>query len=317
MKAAETFVDCERFRNFGLLFYSLIFPSKKIIWTFVVCLLVVGGIFAFLEYKNRPVTVGVANRGLTAYSQSVVQTNGDWQKILQDVIQNVTSATSTDLNGIPKASGLYGGNTPTDQFSRELFTKYLTLAQNDSGNAGNYQNYQDIVSKYVDAAAKSQKTTIYAGSDFSTVTTETPTVIRRYGNDMGEMFFAAANARVENEVAIFQKATDNEDRNELKKLDENIAVYKEIVHALLTMRVPTSFVSLHVTLLNDVSTIISTLEGMKLVFDDPITSLGAVQKYPEAAGNFIPILQSIKTLLVDSKVNFQQGEAGYSFINAI
>ncbi len=295
-------------------------PTKKIIWLLAACIVIVGSLFALIEYKNTHETIAVTqNAGGLAVAETGIlplPQNDDWRAALRDIVPDATNtATTTDLASIPKAVGIYGGANATEQFSRELFAKYLSLT--NTANPGDYSNYQAVVDKYINQAAQSQKVTAYTAKDFRVVA-DSDAAIHEYGNEVGAMLQAALAANtVDNEITVFQNAVDNNDKAELAKLDDDLAVYQNITHALLVMAVPESFVSLHLAMLNDISTITASINSMKLVFDDPITAMGGIQSYPSAAGNFIPILQSVKSLLASMGASYTQGESGYSFINSL
>ena len=207
--------------------------------------------------------------------------------------------------------------TASDQFSRDLFTRYVTIKQTGSGDPADYNNYAGIVQSYIDQEAATMLAKIYGASDFKIIEDETPVDIRNYGNAIGALFIDDDAPKFENELIVLTRATENQDQTELAKLDKNIAAYQKILAGLLKISVPEIFLPDHVALTNAVKTIIVGIESMKLTFSNPIKAAAGLQNYPDAAGNIFPLLQSIGVGLEASGVTFTQTETGYRFINLV
>ena len=302
-----------------------------------------------LEYKNQTKTInneGVIsvadqklidsiatkdtdNDGLKDWEEALWQTapnnpdtDGDGIKDGEEIAQNrdplkkgpddqlVIGSSSTT----PKISTQL---TASNQFSRDLFTRYVTIKQSGSGDPADFQNYSDLVQSYIDKEAVTLLAKSYNASNFKVINNETLTDIHRYGNEFGGLFIADKAPNFEDELAVLSRATENDNPLELEKLDANIAAYEKIRDGLLKISVPSRFLPDHLALTNAIETIIVGIESMKLTFSDPIKAAAGLKNYPDAASNVFLILESIGSGLEISGVTFAQTEAGYRFINII
>ena len=315
----------------------MVFPTRKIVPVFIVCLIVLGGLFALLEYKNQAKTINndgvvsvtdqriidsIANKdsdndGLKDWEEALWQTdpsnpdsNGNGIKDGAEIAANRDQPASTT----PKTTRQL---TASDQFSRDLFTRYVTIKQTGSGDPADYNNYAGIVQSYIDQEAATMSAKIYGASDFKIIEDETPVDIRNYGNAIGALFIDYSAPKFENELIVLQRAIDNNNPLELDKLNANILAYQKGRSALLKMAVPSIFSPDHIALTNAISTIALGIESMKLSFSNPIKAAAGLQSYPDAADSFYPLLISIRDGLVASGVSFAQTESGYQFINII
>jgi len=327
----------------------VVFPTRKIVPVFIACLVVLGGLFVLLEYKNRGKTISnddvisVADQKLIDSIANKDSDNDglkDWEEVLW---QTAPSNPDTDGDGTPDGAEIATNRDPlkkgpddqlnlasasttpraarpltaSDQFSRDLFTRYVTIKQSGSGNPADYDNYSDLVQSYLDKETTTMSAKIYGAADFKVLANETPADVHRYGNAVGALFVADQDPGLENELIILQRATENNNPAELAKLDGNIAAYKKILAGLLAAPVPKIFLPDHLALANAVSVVIAGIESMKLTFSDPLKTVASLQNYPDAAGNILPLLRSIGGGLEASGVTFAQDNAGFRFINLV
>ena len=315
----------------------MVFPTRKIVPVFIVCLIVLGGLFVLLEYKNQAKTIN--NSGVVSVTDQRIidsiankDTDGDGLKDWEEALwQTDPNNPDTNGNGIKDGAEIAANRdlpasttpktarqlTASDQFSRDLFTRYVTIKQTGSGDPADYNNYAGIVQSYIDQEAATMSAKIYGASDFKIIKDETPVDIRNYGNAIGALFIDYSAPKFENELIVLQRAIDNNNPLELDKLDANILAYQKGRSALLKMTVPSIFSPDHIALTNAISTIALGIESMKLSFSNPIKAAAGLQSYPDAADSFYPLLISIRDGLVASGVSFAQTESGYQFINII
>jgi hypothetical protein len=325
----------------------VVFPTRKIVPVVVICLIVIGGIFALLEYKNHTKTIN--NDGVISVTDQKLidsiankDTDNDGLKDWEEALwKTAPDNPDTDGDGTPDGAEIAAGRSPlikgpndqittasttpsttrkltaSDQFSRDLFTRYVTIKQTGSGDPANYDNYADLVQSYIDQEASTMSAKIYSASDFKVITNETPADVHLYGNELGALFVDYSAPKFENELIVLQRAVDNNNPLELDKLNANILAYQKGRAALLKMAVPSIFLPDHIALTNTISTITLGIESMKLTFSNPIKAAAGLQNYPDATDNFYPLLKSIKDGLMESGVSFTQAESGFQFINII
>jgi hypothetical protein len=319
-------------------------PSKKIAVAFVFAVLIVG-IGVFLLYrKNNQFTIDGTPEIARSISQSEVftkDTDGDGLKDWEEELWKTDKTISdTDGDGTPDGEEIKEGRDPskkgpddtldtetiekkinkiteadlseTDKFSRELFAKYIGAKQNQSD-----PRFDDLITNVLEKNIVTQATTSYKVSDLTIIIGEQPAVLKAYGNAMGSLLTRKEPTKLEHELVIVDRAVKNDTPEELLKLNANIDAYRAIEEGLLAIEVPEIFAETHLALLNAVHTIIRNIEGMKLVWSDPVKATGLVSSYPEASEQFVKSLKSITALLRDKKVSFQATEDGYRFVRSI
>ena len=153
----------------------MVFPTRKIVPVFIICLIVIGGIFALLEYKNQAKTIN--NEGVISVAdQKIIDSIAtkdsdndglkDWEEALW---QTAPNNPDTDGDGAKDGAEIAAGRDPlkkgpddqltlesasttpkitkpltaSNQFSRDLFTRYVTLKQTGSGDPADFENYSD------------------------------------------------------------------------------------------------------------------------------------------------------------------------------
>ncbi len=100
-------------------------------------------------------------------------------------------------------------------------------------------------------------------------------------------------------TSIFKDAINSASEIKLAKLDPIIFLNKSFLMDLLNMNVPEKAVKVHLALMNASSNLLSDLEGMRVVFVDPVRSL-------TAAGQYQKHLLDLKTSLDNLYVFFAQ-----------
>ena len=327
----------------------MVFPTRKIVPVLIACLIIIGGLFALLEYKNQAKTIN--NEGVISVADQKLidsiatkDTDGDGLKDWEEALwQTAPNNPDTDGDGAKDGAEIAAGRDPlkkgpddqltlesasttpkitkpltaSNQFSRDLFTRYVTLKQTGSGDPADFENYSDLVVSYIEQEAAALATKTYGAADFKVNTNETPADIHRYGNEFGALFIADEIPDMENELVILNQATETNNPLELKKLDANIAAYEEIRAGLLKIAVPNRFLPDHLTLTNAVETILIGIESMKLTFSDPIKAAAGLKNYPDASSSILPLLRTIGGGLEESGVTFTQTEMGFRFINVV
>ncbi|OHA47783.1 MAG: hypothetical protein A2541_00740 [Candidatus Taylorbacteria bacterium RIFOXYD2_FULL_36_9] len=144
------------------------------------------------------------------------------------------------------------------------------------------------------------------------------TILKEYGNSLGQAFFTGtATEIVDNEVAIMNKVMQTNDEKVLKELDPIIESYQKTINKILLINVPREVTSLHLSFLNDLESIKSDIEKMKLLFSDPVQSMAGIGEYQKVKANLLIDLADIKDYFNQKQINFNQSEYGYILLNII
>lgn len=102
----------------------------------------------------------------------------------------------------------------------------------------------------------------------------------------------------EDELITFAQIIDGGDEEGFAKLDFAKGKYEETVLNMLTVKVPTDAVAIHVDMLNAFSFFIGVLDTMVNVKDDPLTALVAVNGYSHGENLIKSSAQRLKTYLL-------------------
>jgi len=313
-------------------------------------ILIIGGSFLFVQWKNRKEVYSNTTDQLVVndISQNALAKDDDgdglanWEETLWK-----TDANNPDSDGDGTSDGeeikagrdpvIAGPNdtlsqeevenkinkeneanlTETDKFSRDFFIQYVASLQ--SGQPVNQADYEKLLQNYLAEAANKTNVRFYGASDFKVATAETPTIIRAYGNEVARIMSRKEGApALESELLIIDRYVKTTDPEELLKLEPLVAEYRRIEEELKNTPVPQSALILHIELINAISFTKQGIEGMQMIETDPLKAIAAINNYPEASGNILPALRLIKKYLVEEhKVVFTQAEDGYRLFNAL
>ena len=331
-------------------------PSKKIILVGIACVVVIALIFISSQNKNSGVSASAQNpqteiapqviMSETVKNSSNVDTDGDGLKDWEEVLWGTNPEKSdTNGNGIkdaqevevlkrsqtlkqaPTASNAFKNSntaptqapTLTEKIAQEAFAKYINLRQTgvkiDEATAN--QVALSVLSDNNNLETKLQKFT--AINIPNTTTTEDSTTIKAYGNEIWNIMVRNTpnNVVLENEYVIFSNSITKNDENELKKLDTIIDGYTATIQDLVVMPVPKSAVPLHLAFLNDMNTVLATIQNMRAYFTDNARGLGALTYYINYVYKLKTSFDSIVSYFDTKGVVYVEGEGGYKLIHSI
>jgi hypothetical protein len=121
----------------------------------------------------------------------------------------------------------------------------------------------------------------------------------------------------ENEAVILKRALENNDKEEIKKLEPIITAYKNHLDKFLNVPVPQSATITHLKIINSFSLIASTIEGMRAVFSDPLIALNSVAVYQDNAQELGDSFLGSNEYFKIKDISFDKNEAGYVFTHLI
>lgn len=205
--------------------------------------------------------------------------------------------------------------TETEKFSRDFFAEYLTLKQQgiDFGEA---DAQEFIVESALSRAQAGLSINFFILADLNIRQDGGEEVVRRYGNEMGEIIIMYS-AENENEMVILQRALTNNDKEEIKKLDPVIEAYENLLKNSLIIAVPQSSANTHLRLVNSFSAMVKVIKGMSVVFDDPLTALNSIAIYQNVVQNMVNSFRDSNKYFKQEGIVFTETETGYIFTNLI
>ena len=169
--------------------------------------------------------------------------------------------------------------TLTGQVSQQFFESILRTRM--SGGVGPTE--QDVVTRTANTVARlAVSDGLYNTHNINIVPTSDQT-IRLYANAMGKSIADNDIANYENEITIMQRAMQNEDETEIKRLIPHASMYKSLRDEALATPVPRAFMKEHLDLINTYHALYKNLSDMQLAFDDPMVALMRVKRYQDDA----------------------------------
>lgn len=263
---------------------DFILRNKKIIASAILCLVIIGIFFYFVKVRNPE-----------EYRN---------QKIL-----DLVAVSSKKMDGEFNA---------TKKINDDLLGQYFLLKNSNAG--GNLSTSTKIA--LVDTIIKNNlpdiKAKTYSISDLCTINKEDSASLKKYGNALGYILVKdSQNTTKRNEIFILQDALRKNDKNIIKQLDPIIEGYSNIIKDYLAIEVPKSASSFHLSLINNTSKVLSDVQNMRIVFDDPAKSITGISAYKADAKNLALAIYNTVSYFKEKKVNFIKTEYGYIFTSLI
>ncbi len=201
--------------------------------------------------------------------------------------------------------------TPEDRLGKELFTEYLRYKQ--SGREITPEIQAELVTKTLSSANQYTlaPSTTYSEKNI-TVVADTTSNFYDYGNEVGAAFKANTYSGHDTELTLMESAINSGNESDLKKIDEIIPLYKNIVARLLKVKTPKSLSTLHVQLINDYNSVISADESIKKVLSDPLSGFVGLQSYLETASDLSSTHTAIRQKLDSMGITYNATESGYA-----
>ncbi len=202
--------------------------------------------------------------------------------------------------------------TITDKFARDVFDQYMTAKQANGGTPLTTDEQRTIVLKMLDASDDVLAKIEYSRTDLNIAKNSSSETIRAYGNELGRIIHTYSITAKDEGIILRDSIKDN-DPELVKQLDPIIKSYQNLLSNFLKARIPANAVFIHLTLINSFSDIITTVQGMRNIYTDPIATLQGAGHFPEARASVVNALVRVKAYFKENGVVFTQGEQGYIF----
>lgn len=230
--------------------------------------------------------------------------NGQF-KTWEELYGTSTSATSSEELVAPKY-------TSTDLFSQEIFKQYLAKKQ-----AG-----QDITPEISEAIAQDVLSKSYPGTDGVQIVTEkdiqsipsTYLNLVSYGNLLVKTATAPSpKGYSKSEMEMLQDIVNDPELLGTIDFMPFVERYSSIRQGLIDMKVPDAAVKAHVNVINGISHLLFSAEGMTTLVTDPIGSIGKTAAY-EVGANMLDLgFAQINATFKEKGVSFAPDEAAYPY----
>ncbi len=194
----------------------------------------------------------------------------------------------------------------TDRLAQDIFAQYLLKKQ--QGSEITPADRQQIINSAITRSGGVLNSPQFTLGDIKT-TGDSPDSYRVYGNALGKAI-AQNLVSSENEAIIMKRALEENNPEELKKIDTIIDSYRKTLNVVLLVPAPTTIAQAHLRFINATQTIIDATVSMRMVFEDPVSALQAISSYQTTQSELERTLREIKSFFLLNKVFFQNSEYG-------
>jgi len=314
-----------RFRTLHLALASSVAVSL------VVVAYLFSGPFAF---KTSVVDAATAEALLKSYATKDSDADGlpDWQEALYGTDpKNPESVEAGILDGDAVAQGLVtarfsngevvttdntpipgvlaGPTTLTDQFSKELFSQYLSSRGATKPTTAEIDGF---VSKKIDALLATRYPAQYSLRDIKKGTASGPSALRAYVISAETAIAKQPITAEKNELDYFELVVKKDDSAAAKKVGEIGAMYTATAKSLAEVTVPPEALSAHLGLMNAYARMGSAVTDMSNIQVDPVRGLVGISKYAEFAATYTQSLSSLYSVFTTVGVSIEAGSPGSS-----
>ncbi len=167
--------------------------------------------------------------------------------------------------------------TQTDKFSREFFTTVTTLSQN---GALDQATVDKLGSSLADRIQNTTPRKVFSVAEIKNTENDSLENIKNYAITLGALFKKyTVTVSVSDILSESITSDGNINVSVLNKLDPVIKDISEIINGMKIMKVPPSFVYLHLDTLNGFEKVMENLSDIKLVDSDTLVAISAISQY--------------------------------------
>ena len=188
--------------------------------------------------------------------------------------------------------------TLTDSFARNFFTQYANLQQ--SGVKITAENAGQIASDYLKSTPLPTITAKQYGTSDLYLTESDKAHIQNYRDALTAVFAKDWPNGNPNELNILQQAFVNNDQKALNNMPIIIKKYQNTLQDSLALAVPKLATTLHLNLVNSLSTYIQTLRMIAVAYSDPLSGLAALNVYQTNQANVLVNMGNLQIYFINS-----------------
>jgi len=226
----------------------------------------------------------------------------DWQEALVNT-QTVDVAT-TNVES-------YNPDTLTEQFSQQFFEDVLRTKSTGAYGA----TPEEIIASAQEKLAQDAVDTLYTTADIKLSANNSAEFLASYGEAIAQILVNQEDTTEENEAVILQHAVDNQNPDELKKLDVKIAIYSAILSQTLALTAPTIAAKEHLDLINSYQAVLNDIKAMRTAFSDPMLALLRMKRYEDDVAGFKNAFENLYNKLYDNGARWTESSVVFNLIS--
>lgn len=166
--------------------------------------------------------------------------------------------------------------TLTDEVSRKVFAEYWQ-AKVSGGDVFDMNSSGSVIMNAL-SEVKTPKARAYTEGEITVIADSSEIALRTYAEAVGKAI-KENSVQNENELSILEDALSKKDAEQLAKLDPTLASYRAIIDAILAVPTPRETLTLHLSLVNALSTTLTTIETFRNALTDPVAALIGINQY--------------------------------------
>jgi hypothetical protein len=234
-------------------------------------------------------------------------------KALADIQAATSSPVSADADGLPPAPA---EGTLTAAFAKSFFTSYLAAKQSVDGGALSESEMKDVSNQ----AMSSLSSAIAVAPDFKSskdinVSGSGSDAMRAFAVSAEAVLLKNTSSATKTPLGYLKSILEDNDTTAIPHLVSIAKMYRGSAAGLAALPVPEELAADNLALVN----VLMRMSQIALDFthtdSDPLTTILALQQYPQAAQALGTAFTNIAKVFADAGITLRAGEPGASLVN--
>jgi hypothetical protein len=185
----------------------------------------------------------------------------------------------------------------TDQFSRELFATVASLGANGALDETTVEQIGEELANKIQNPVQRK---VFTLTDLKIISDTSKEALQKYNRDAGAVLFNKypLDQRVYDVVKGTLAGEDDLNVSGLSKLDPIVKQLREIVKGLVNIPTPVSLATIHLDAINAFEKMFENLNDMKMINDDPLVAMGAINQYLVSSAQADAAVQKLAALII-------------------
>lgn len=236
-------------------------------------------------------------------------------KAIADIAVATSSPASLDANGLPPPPA---EGTLTAAFAKSFFTLFLAAKEKNGDGDLSESQMSDVATQ----ALSSLSSTMVAAPDYKskkdlTISGSGADALKEFAVRAEAVFLKNTNDSSKSEVFYLKDALENNDTTALPHIASIAKSYRNGAIGLAVLTVPAELAADDLTLINAMMRVSQIATDFTRVNDDPLTTMLALQQYPQAVLALSNAFIHIGKIYTNAGITIHTGAPGASFVNLI
>ena len=332
-----------------------LYRQKGIIFAGVFAASLVAAAYFSASGTATPPRAGAADAASLLQAIATRDSNGDglpdWEKVLYGIPLNATTTDYFHLGMtdgeavargliVPKAvvnvptvqktssSSLYASfglppppapGTLTDAFAKNFFLLYLKAKEANGGAPLSAAQEKDIATQALTQLAQAvNPAPNFKSAQDLTISGSGPDALRTFATKVGNFLQKKVSTATSSEIVYLKEALqDSNNTGPLKQISSIAESYQNMAAGLAAIPVPQELAPADLALINATARLGELISDFTKVNTDPVATMVALQKYPQAVLNFGRAFVAIHNVYASANITLPEGSPAEEFVNII